>query len=105
MRFGATFSPRRVSPAGPGRGLARPEFARIVRFSYLTPLALLPILFAVFIPQLGDLSSDYTFLEHADLVRVHTNRALRMLLDSETGVRGFQLTGDRDFLQPYQGAC
>ena len=39
--------------------------------------------------------------EHVNLVRESADELLAALIDAETGARGYVLTGDRAFLQPY----
>jgi PAS domain S-box-containing protein len=40
---------------------------------------------------------------HATDVRVELQRILTLLVDGETGVRGYLVTGDATFLEPYEG--
>jgi two-component system phosphate regulon sensor histidine kinase PhoR len=41
-------------------------------------------------------------LARADHAKVANEQVLQQMTDAETGVRGFQLTGDRTFLEPYE---
>ncbi|WPB56580.1 CHASE3 domain-containing protein [Xylophilus sp. GOD-11R] len=43
-------------------------------------------------------------IERAQQTRVELSRLLQQMLDAETGQRGFLLTGDERYLQPYSGA-
>ena len=43
-------------------------------------------------------------VDRSDQVIAHANNLLKLLVDRETGVRGFLLTRDRTFLQPYTEA-
>jgi CHASE3 domain sensor protein len=38
---------------------------------------------------------------HADEVQASAGGALTLLVDAETGVRGYQATGEVSFLEPY----
>jgi PAS domain S-box-containing protein len=43
-------------------------------------------------------------VKHAQEVQLHSEQILRLLVDAETGVRGYLLTGDSEFLAPYSNA-
>jgi len=43
-------------------------------------------------------------IEHAELARQSVGQLMRTMLDAETGTRGFLLTGDEKYLQPYDSA-
>lgn len=84
-------------PAGPSRSVAgRVDrvFRRILAVTALLGLVIL----AVFIYMLGVVRPDRIRYQNAD-------RSLQLahaaLIDEETGLRGFLLTGDSQFLQPY----
>ncbi|HTZ58978.1 MAG TPA: CHASE3 domain-containing protein [Acidobacteriaceae bacterium] len=43
-------------------------------------------------------------VDRSDQVIAHANNLVKLMVDEETGLRGFQLTHDPTFLQPYQEA-
>ena len=43
-------------------------------------------------------------MERVQRVLISNERVLSLLMDIETGQRGFLLTGDRSYLEPYQNA-
>jgi PAS domain S-box-containing protein len=43
-------------------------------------------------------------VDHSDRVIAHANNLVKLMVDEETGLRGFLLTRDPIFLQPYQAA-
>ncbi|MDO9277329.1 MAG: CHASE3 domain-containing protein [Polaromonas sp.] len=43
-------------------------------------------------------------IEHAELARQSVGQLMHTMLDAETGTRGFLLTGDEKYLQPYDSA-
>ena len=43
-------------------------------------------------------------VDHSDQVIAHANNLGKLMVDEETGLRGFLLTRDRSFLQPYRQA-
>src|SRR6478735_7420956 len=50
------------------------------------------------------LSSANRWLRHTDEVRVNVALLRAMLLDAETGLRGYLITGSPSFLEPYDKA-
>jgi len=50
------------------------------------------------------LSTANTWLRHTDEVRVGIAELRSTILDAETGLRGYLITGERDFLAPYDRA-
>ncbi|MDB6141848.1 MAG: rpfC 1 [Pseudomonas sp.] len=57
-----------------------------------------------FIVLITYLLSVIQWVEHTDRVINNTNRSLKLSVDMETGMRGFLLTGDEHFLDPYEVA-
>ena len=79
-------------------------FNRILKISVSLPLALMSILTAIFIGLIFHLLSEVHSGEHVNQVISQTHETLQVLLDSETGLRGFLITGKEDFLEPYQNS-
>jgi signal transduction histidine kinase len=50
------------------------------------------------------LLEDEAWVQHTQKVRLETKRLLTALVDAETGVRGYAMTGKPDFLRPYTQA-
>jgi signal transduction histidine kinase/CheY-like chemotaxis protein/CHASE3 domain sensor protein len=68
-------------------------------------------LLILFVTSLASFISIQNLIKSADLVS-HSNRVMSSLdgvistlKDAETGQRGYLLTGDKDFLEPYNGAA
>jgi CheY-like chemotaxis protein/signal transduction histidine kinase len=55
-----------------------------------------------FILLITYLLSVIQWVEHTDRVINNTNRAMKLSIDMETGMRGYLLTGDQQFLDPYE---
>ncbi|RRV05380.1 response regulator [Pseudomonas sp. v388] len=55
-----------------------------------------------FILLITYLLSVIQWVEHTDRVINNTNRAMKLSIDMETGMRGYLLTGDQHFLDPYE---
>ena len=57
-----------------------------------------------FILLISYLLSAIQWVEHTDRVINNTNRSMKLSIDMGTGMRGFLLTGDQHFLDPYEVA-
>ena len=60
--------------------------------------------FAVLLLAIGDLRESERRASQSQEVLTASNQLERLLLDLETGQRGFVLTGEERFLQPWQAA-
>lgn len=65
------------------------------------PIILLLSLSGVSIWQINRLLSAMQWVDHTDRVIAQANNLQKLLLDLETGVRGYQLTSEPEFLKPY----
>ena len=70
------------------------------------PLAVLAALSLVAINEAGFHRSHAALehLAHSQSTHASVNRLLQSMLDAETGHRGYLLTGDDRYLEPYEGA-
>ena len=70
------------------------------------PLAVMAAVFLIFINEASFRQSTaaVTSLEQAQQTRIAINKLVRQLLDAETGQRGYLLTGDKRYLEPYDKA-
>ena len=80
------------------------RFNRLLTRSALLPLLLMAALSGLLIWQVNHLLMVFEWEGHSDQVIAQTNLTQKLLLDRETGKRGFLLTGDPKFLQPYSDA-
>src|SRR5215471_15101718 len=67
-------------------------------------IALLTLLLVAAIVSLAALGKASYWAKHSDQVRVAVGRFMTTVVDAETGVRGYLLTHDRSFLEPYDRA-
>jgi CHASE3 domain sensor protein len=80
------------------------QFSRTLRRAILLPVC------AILLTALALLLLGFEFVEavkksdHSRQVEIQTERCERVLLNAETGVRGFLLQGNPAFLDPYQEA-
>ncbi len=80
-------------------------FNRILKISVSLPLALMSILTVIFIGLIFYLMSVVRSVDHVNHVIAQSHETLTTVLDSETGMRGFLLTGKEDFLEPYNSSA
>jgi signal transduction histidine kinase len=52
----------------------------------------------------ASLAEDETWVQHTQTVRLETKYLVKALVDAETGVRGYGLTRQEEFLEPYRWA-
>jgi PAS domain S-box-containing protein len=65
---------------------------------------LVPLLLAGAVVSLWQLSRTAESVEHTHQVELSLAAILSTLVDAETGVRGYAITGEREFLEPYDRA-
>ena len=80
------------------------KFNRLLTRAALLPLLLMAALSILLIWQIWNLLKVSDWVEHSDAVITQGYVAEKLMIDSETGKRGFLLTGNQDFLQPYNDA-
>jgi signal transduction histidine kinase/CHASE3 domain sensor protein len=54
--------------------------------------------------QIGHLTSVMRWVDHTDRVIAQANHTQKLLVDMETGLRGYLVTGNLEFLEPYEQA-
>ena len=81
------------------------QFRRALTRAFALPVLALALLTAVLIWQLNALLIDTRWVDHTDQVIAQAQTTQRLLIDMETGVRGFLLTGEADFRTPYDQAA
>ncbi|GGP25112.1 response regulator [Silvimonas amylolytica] len=86
--------------------LSIPEntFRRILARNVLAPLIVAAVTSAIYIGLVLYLQSVSRWVDHADLVISKTTAASKLLVDGETGLRGYVLTGKANFLEPYNNS-
>ncbi|HID98958.1 MAG TPA: hypothetical protein EYP59_01550 [Thiotrichaceae bacterium] len=69
---------------------------------YIAVLVLMGSMTTVLLFSLSNLMKDFTFLvEHDQPVLSNAHRLTKLVVDMETGERGFLITGLDEFLEPY----
>lgn len=80
------------------------DFRWILVRAVLLPLVLSAALAGLFLWQINRLTTTARSVEHTDEVISQATEAQKLLIDMETGVRGYLITADRMFLEPYERA-
>ena len=80
------------------------KFRALLARAILLPLLLAILLGAVLFWAVRDLNNAAALVDRSDQVISQTNSLLKLIVDMETGLRAFVITGDELFLQPYNEA-
>jgi PAS domain S-box-containing protein len=80
------------------------QFKRALRQVLILPVVALLLLAGVLIWQIRGASSTVDLIEQTDQRITLANLIERLIVDQETGLRGYQVTSDPRFLQPYNEA-
>jgi PAS domain S-box-containing protein len=80
------------------------QFRQILITTVLLPLVLLLLLAMVLAWQIERTLSEQRRIDHTDRITAQMNELERLVVDQETGLRGYQLTHDSTTLEPYQNA-
>lgn len=80
------------------------EFRRILRQTLYFPILLLLVLAAFVLWELVQSSRAFRALDLSDQITTHVVELQKLIIDQETGLRGFQLTRNPAMLDPYHKA-
>ncbi|WNW10476.1 response regulator [Pseudomonas sp. DTU_2021_1001937_2_SI_NGA_ILE_001] len=80
------------------------RFRKLLGRNVSLPLGVGVLSAVFFIILITYLLEAIQWVEHTDRVINNTNRSLKLSIDMETGMRGYLLTGDEHFLDPYEVA-
>jgi PAS domain S-box-containing protein len=80
------------------------SFQRLLRRTVAIPVTLLVLLAVTLLVEILTLTSSLKWVDHAEQVISNSRQLMRYMVDMETGVRGYHLTGDKSFLDPYDAA-
>jgi PAS domain S-box-containing protein len=80
------------------------RFRRVLARAVLLPFLLMAALAIALLSQIGQLRLHARWVEQSDFVLTEANEATRLIVDMETGKRGYCLTGSPAFLEPYTRA-
>lgn len=80
------------------------RFRKLLTRNIALPLGVGAISAIFFVSLITYLLSVIQWVEHTDRVINNANEAVKLTVDLETGMRGFLLSGDEHFLDPYETA-
>ncbi|HEY4932066.1 MAG TPA: CHASE3 domain-containing protein [Terriglobales bacterium] len=80
------------------------KFQKLLRRAIAIPVALLVLLAIVLVVEILTLTGSLRLVDHTDQVISNARQAMRYMVDMESSARGFELTGDRKFLEPFHNA-
>jgi CHASE3 domain sensor protein len=84
--------------------LSPSAFRRLLIRTVVVPPVLLGILALIFLAQILYLLSAARWVNHTNQVISEANVSLTLLVDGETGQRGYLITGESAFLEPWHAA-
>ena len=80
------------------------ELRRSLSQSVVLPALLAVAVAGLFLWQIGRLLATSRWVDHTDEVIAQANHAQKLLIDMETGERGYMIAGRPEFLEPYREA-
>src|SRR5262249_52954907 len=95
------YPPRKVCALHPQTGRRGRETLRLARI-LLPPLTVLVVGCALLVAQVRRLLVLSGWVDHTDATLMHGNLLYRRLVDQEDGLRGYLMTGEDEFLEPYR---
>ncbi|MDB4974024.1 MAG: histidine kinase, partial [Myxococcaceae bacterium] len=78
------------------------QLRRRLAIALASPLLVLVTVGAVLALQVSRLSENATWLDHTNMVIAKTYELQKAIVDQETGLRGYLITGEPEFLEPYR---
>lgn len=85
--------------------LDRRKLKLVLRRAVLLPLLLLALVSVILLVQIYRMSEASNWAAHTNAVIAEAEELHRMLLDMETGVRGYLITGNKVFLEPFENSA
>ena len=80
------------------------KFKTLLRRVIVIPMAVTAALAVLLMWESFDLNQSMQLVEHTDQVLDQSARLLKLLVDVETGMRGYLATGDESLLRPFRKA-
>jgi PAS domain S-box-containing protein len=80
------------------------SFSSRLNRAFVLPVALLALLAGVLLLETQSLTKSMQWVDHTDQVISQSRRLMRHIVEMETSLRGYQLTGAEDFLRPFENA-
>ncbi len=80
------------------------ELSRRLTIALVTPVILLVVMGSLLAWQVLRMAEDAKWVDHTVQVIAIANQVQKQIIDQETGLRGFLITNDRIFLEPFEKA-
>lgn len=80
------------------------DFQRILIRAILLPVVLVALVAGIFLWQISRLLAAAQWVDHTNQVIAQAYELQKLLVDMETGVRGYLVAGNPSFLEPYERA-
>ncbi len=80
------------------------RFQRLLRRTVAIPVIMLMSLAAILVAEILLLNVSLHWVDHSDQVIANARQLMRTIIEMDTGLRGYHLTNDRTFLEPYDDA-
>jgi len=77
------------------------KFKSLLRRVIAVPIVVTVSLAGLLLWETFDLNKSLQWVDHTDRVLDQSGRLLKLLVDMESGKRGYIVTGDETFLRPY----
>ncbi len=90
--------------AAPVLRMDKSSFQKLLRRTVAIPVILLVLLSATLVIEVLSLANSLRELDHSDRVMANARQAMRYMVDMESSVRGFELTGDKAFVDAFEQA-
>ncbi|MFY7994224.1 MAG: sensor histidine kinase [Bacteriovoracaceae bacterium] len=84
-----------------GERIAPRYFRAILLQATVLPIALSLIIAVFFVQQIYKVLEENEQVRRSDLILNHSAQAFRMIVDTETGLRGFIISGNEIYLEPW----
>ncbi len=91
-------------PVASGESLETAAYRRLLVRVLALPIIALALLVLTLVFGFRQVQRSARQVDHADRVIASINNLVKLMVDEETGLRGFLLTRDTRFLQPYREA-
>ena len=80
------------------------SFQRLLRRTVAIPVIMLMALAAILVSEILLLNVSLHWVDHSDQVIANARQLMRTIIEMDTALRGYHLTNDRTFLEPYDEA-
>jgi PAS domain S-box-containing protein len=80
------------------------NFRKVLRRTLAIPMVILVLLAVTLVIEVLSLTTSLHQVEHTNQVIENSRMAIRLMLEMDSSVRGYDLTGDQEFLQHFERA-